>query len=285
MQATHLHTLPDGRRLAFEQQGPDDGVPVVALHGLPGSRLQRHPDSGIAARLGARLLTFDRPGFGASDWQSYRRLNDLADDLASLADALGIGRFVLAGISGGGPYACACAAALPERVAALGLISSIGPPGSMTEHGPIAATFGIVRQPALLRTLLEPLCLWPRHAPRLYLRMLARAMNAHDAVILRRAAVRDMFASDLRCGLAQGARAFARDLALETAPWHVNLADIRAPTRVWHGTDDRMVPASASRALARAIPAARLELYRDEGHFMVLDHWETMLRELLTIAH
>jgi pimeloyl-ACP methyl ester carboxylesterase len=280
----HIHILPDGRRLAYELQGPPDGTHVVALHGLPGSRLQRHPDTGIAWRANAQLLTVDRPGFGRSDWRDYRRLADFADDLASLADTLCIERFILAGISGGGPYACAIAAALPERIRALGLVSSVGPPGSMSA-GAVGLAFGLARgSPGLLRLLLGPLCWLPRHAPRAYLRLLAHVMNAHDARILHRPEVRAMFAADLRAGLAQGARAFARDLALMAAPWQVDFASIAAPVRIWHGADDRMVPPAASRALARVIPDARLELYRGEGHFMVLERWESMLGGLIAAA-
>jgi pimeloyl-ACP methyl ester carboxylesterase len=280
----NLHTLPDGRRLAFELQGPPDGQAVIALHGLPGSRLQRHPDEGIAWRMNARLLTVDRPGFGGSDWRDHRRLADFAADLAALADALGIERFILAGISGGGPYACAIAAALPERIRALGLVSSVGPPGSMAA-GAVGLAFRLARgSPGLLRLLLGPLCWLPRHAPRAYISLLAHAMNAHDAAILHRPEVRTMFAADLRAGLAQGTRAFARDLALEAAPWQVDFASIPTPVRIWHGADDRLIPPAASRALARAIPGARLELYRGEGHFMVLERWESMLAELSAAA-
>lgn len=276
--------LPDGRRLAFEWRSDGAGVAVVVLHGLPGSRLQRHPDAGIAERLGARLLSFDRPGFGASDWRAYRRLDELAQDLQVLADALGIQRFALAGISGGGPYACACAAALPERVAALGLISSVGPPGAMPGLLPFGVLRRLVRWPRLLAGVIETVSLLPRHRPGDYLRLLGGAMNARDAAILQHPPVRAMFTADLRCALAGGARGLARDLALQLAPWHIDWAAIRAPTRIWHGTDDRLVPAAAARALARAIPAARLRLYPGEGHFMLIERWETMLAELVRLT-
>src|SRR5699024_1947321 len=59
--------LPDGRRLAYSEQGDPAGRPLLLLHGTPGSRLQRHPDGELARRAGVRLVTVDRPGFGLSD--------------------------------------------------------------------------------------------------------------------------------------------------------------------------------------------------------------------------
>jgi pimeloyl-ACP methyl ester carboxylesterase len=59
-------TLGDGRTLALDDVGDPAGVPVVYLHGTPDSRLARHPDDGVAAAMGVRLLAVDRPGYGGS---------------------------------------------------------------------------------------------------------------------------------------------------------------------------------------------------------------------------
>lgn len=56
----------DGRALAVEQWGPPDGTPVLYLHGSPMSRLARYPDDALFHRLGIRLFTYDRPGYGNS---------------------------------------------------------------------------------------------------------------------------------------------------------------------------------------------------------------------------
>ena len=48
--------------MTFDDVGDPDGTPVVYLHGGGDSRLSRHPDDSIAARLGVRLLALDRCG-------------------------------------------------------------------------------------------------------------------------------------------------------------------------------------------------------------------------------
>jgi pimeloyl-ACP methyl ester carboxylesterase len=127
MQTDQTIILPDGRVLGYAQYGVPGGIPVIGLHGTPGSRRMFEIAHSPAAALNIRLLAPERPGFGISSYHSGRDLRSYAQDIAAFADALGIPRFAVAGVSGGGPYAAACAAFLPERVAALGLVSPIGP--------------------------------------------------------------------------------------------------------------------------------------------------------------
>ena len=80
-----------------------------------------------ARRLGMRIIAPERPGFGLSTFQHNRTLADWASDMMEFANHLGLKHFGVAGISGGGPYAAACAALLPSRVTAAALINPVGP--------------------------------------------------------------------------------------------------------------------------------------------------------------
>ena len=111
-----LLDLPDGRTLCFAEWGDPEGFPVVALHGTPGNRLNRHPDSEQYVRAGARIITYDRAGYGASTRRPGRSVVDSVEDVAALVDHLGIGRFSVTGGSGGGPHSLAVAARLGDRV-------------------------------------------------------------------------------------------------------------------------------------------------------------------------
>jgi hypothetical protein len=84
-----IFRLSDGRRLAYLDTPTLPGVPVLFLHGLPSCRIMR-PDVALTAQLGARLITFDRPGFGLSDARPGRSLTDTADDIVALIDHLGL---------------------------------------------------------------------------------------------------------------------------------------------------------------------------------------------------
>ena len=126
MSETRFVRLRDGRNLAYSEWGPAEGVPVFGFHGTPNSRLV-HLGADAPRAAGVRLILPDRPGLGRSDFQPGRTLLDWPRDVAELADALGIDRFAAFGVSGGGPHAASCAAALGDRVTAVGLVSAAGP--------------------------------------------------------------------------------------------------------------------------------------------------------------
>jgi pimeloyl-ACP methyl ester carboxylesterase len=256
------------------------------FHGLPGSRFQRHPDPDIAMAAGARVVHPERPGFGLSAPAPHRRLLDWPRDVAACADALGIGRFAIAGISGGGPYALACVHALGDRVACTAIVSGVGPRGSMPRGMLPLVRLGFAvapRAPALVRAVVRPLARVAVTDPDRHLRRVAAQMAPADRPILAREAVRAMFAADYAAAFAQGVDAFAQDLALIAAPWGFAPAPAAAPVAFWHGGDDRMVPPSASRALAAAMDAPLHEC-RGEGHFMVFDRWREILDWLVRAA-
>ena len=273
--------LPDGRGLCVAEYGDARGIPVLAFHGLPGSRRQRHPDDSIAAALGVRMLHLDRPGFGRSDPQRSRTLATWVDDVRAVCDAVGLERIRVIGASAGGPYALACAALLGERVVRTAVVSGVGPPGSMVLRSRVLRA-GFALAPAApwsVRPLALAASLLARHAPGRYLNALAAQLNPADRRVLARAEFRAMFAEDLREAFAQGTAAFAQDLALIAAPWPFDLARIASPLALWHGDEDWMIPHAAAEAIARAVPSAQLHL-GGGGHFLALERWREILRWL-----
>ena len=120
-------TTPDGRTLTVREGGDPDGVPVLLHGGTPNSSLLYEPHLADAAERGIRLFSYDRPGYGGSTRQPGRCAADCVADVVAICDALGVERLCVWGVSGGGPHALATAALLPERVAAVASIASIGP--------------------------------------------------------------------------------------------------------------------------------------------------------------
>lgn len=277
--------LPDGRRIGWLEEGTPDGRPVFAFHGLPGSRRQRHPEAALAEAAGARVIHLERPGFGWSSPAPGRRLADWPRDVAACAEALGVGRFAIVGVSAGGPYAIACLHALGERLARVAVVSGVGPPGSMPRGMMPLARLGFAlapRWPALVRAVLRPLARLAVRAPDRYLARIAAHMDASDRPILARPAVRAMFAQDYPAAFAQGVAPMVADLALLASPWgfaigHFPSGASPCPVAFWHGDADRVVPASASEALAAAIPGAELHRLPGAGHFAVFDRWADVL--------
>ncbi len=137
----HRLKLRDGRWLGYLDFGDPDGAPVILCHGTPGSRLDFLYDEEMLKDLHIRAIVPDRPGYGLSDFQRHRRLLDWPADVEQLADHLGLERFAVLGVSGGGPHAAACAYAIPHRLTRVGLISSAAP----LELAPLRARLPIER--------------------------------------------------------------------------------------------------------------------------------------------
>jgi pimeloyl-ACP methyl ester carboxylesterase len=119
-----------GRTLAVRDAGDPAGTPVLVQSGTPGSRYLYGPNVEDASLRGLRLISYDRPGYGGSAPHPGRSVADCAADVRAICAALGIGRIGIWGISGGGPHVLACAALLPDLVAAAASLASPAPWGA-----------------------------------------------------------------------------------------------------------------------------------------------------------
>jgi len=279
--------LPDGRRLAYLDTPAAAGVPVLFVHGLPSCRLMR-PDGALTAELGARLITFDRPGFGQSDARPGRSLLDTADDIVALLDSLGIDRVHVAAPSGGGPSALAFAHRAPDRIRAVALIGAAAPmdaPGALAgitferrvgfwlaRHLPGALRWAISRRARPGQDMKAFFASYTKHNPPV------------DQAILAQPEIRDMFLASYAESLRQGVDAFAWELQLAARPWGFSLSDIRVPVAVWHGGKDNSVPPVMGQRIATAIPGAQLHLLPDESHLFFLSRWREILGDLLSLG-
>src|SRR6266511_795600 len=117
----------DGRTLTIAEWGDPDGFPVFLLHGTPGSRFVGQADASAYANVGARVIAYDRPGYGGSDRFRGRRVVDCVADVSAIADSLGIERFAVIGGSWGGPHSLAVGARLPERVTRAACAAGVAP--------------------------------------------------------------------------------------------------------------------------------------------------------------
>ena len=282
--ATQILALHDGRRLCYAEYGAARGLPVIFMHGLFGSRFQRHPNEAIAHDLGVRLIVPERPGFGNSDFLPGRRLADWPADVAQLIVALRLDTYAIAGISGGGPYALACAAALAP--AAVAVISGIGRIEKIDDGREVAwqqrLLFTLARSSgALARLPVGLMALGLRHDPQRFFAVLQASVSPQDRNILQRPEIRALLLKDMRTAMAQGARGLTHELRILSRPWGISLARIHCPVDVWHGTDDPWVPQRMVAALTRELPGAQLHWLKDGGHFMALDYWERILATLV----
>ena len=277
--------LPSGGQLSWLEVGDPGGPAVFGLHGTPGSGRQVFIDEKPILAAGTRLISPDRPGYGLSTYQPRRTLTGFAEDIRVLADHLGIDCFAVIGVSGGGPHAVACVSVLADRVRAAGLVSGVGPldrPGS--EEGMLLFNRMMVRGVRTAPMVMLPLLAlitaagrrWPERAVEAFVRQLPQP----DAEVLTRPAVRAAFVDGLRRASRSSGRAAVQDFALFARDWGFSLERIAGPVHIWHGDQDRNVPFEHGRLLAQLIPGAVLHECSGEGHMLVIDHLEEILRTL-----
>ena len=282
--------LPDKRTLGFAEFGPPNGKPIFWFHGTPGARRQIPPEARLAAeKRGVRLIGVDRPGVGDSTAHLYPSLLGWAHDMRCVADRLGVGRFGLIGLSGGGPYVLACAHALPERVVGGAILGGVAP-----TRGPEAPGGGVVGVAAqlepLLRHLREPLgvmltlLVWVlRPAASPVFNLFMRVSPEGDRAVFARPEMKAMFLDDLLQGSRWGLRAPVYDLVLFARPWGFRLRDIRVPIRFWHGDADHMVPLAHGQHQAKLVRDAMLCIRHGESHLGSLAAAEDILDAILAL--
>jgi pimeloyl-ACP methyl ester carboxylesterase len=266
-------TASDGRTLMVEVGGDAAGQPILAHNGTPNSRHLYGPWLEDAEQNGIRLISYDRPGYGGSTPQPGRTVADCADDVRAIASALGVERVGVWGISGGGPHALACAALLPDLVAAASAVCSVAPYGvggldylaGMGEDNAEEIEL-YLRDPAASRVKArqDRLDVLSRTAAQLH-EGLATLLSPVDAAAL----TEDLAAYLTHCsheGLATTDEGWWEDGVAHLEPWGFDLDAISIPTQVWHGSHDRFVPFQHGEWLAARVPGAEAHLSDTDGH-------------------
>lgn len=263
--------LSDGRALGYAEYGARSGWPVLFFHGYPGSRLDAALGAPAALDAGARLISIDRPGYGLSDFKPGRRISDWPADVLELAQALGLERFAVMGVSGGGPYAAACARFIPERLSAVAIVCGVGPFDAPD------ATRGMSRQnrilfavgryaPWLVGLAMRAMLRSVERDPDAMLKRMSSALPQVDRDVLARPEVRSALIAGMSEAGRQGVRGISQEAALYARPWGFDLAEIEIPVCLFQGEVDQNVPPGMGRHQASAIPNCRARFYPEEGH-------------------
>jgi len=280
---------PSGRAVTYAEWGDAAGAPVFSLHGTPGCRLNRPLEEDKVRDARVRLITYDRAGYGASDRQPGRRVVDCVEDIAAIADAVGIDRFAVVGASGGGPHALAAAARLADRVTRVHCVVGIAPypaegldwlgdmdPANVTEfgwalQGEERLTAELTREGAEMQarvavdpaTILDGFDLPPAD--------LATLADPRVQTVIREATA-EMFANGI-LGWVDDDLAFLK-------PWGFDVAEIAVPLEVRSGADDVLAPAAHSEWLVAHIPGAVRNVEAGKGHLADPDEGIENLRRL-----
>src|SRR6478752_8569929 len=194
----------DGRRLSFAEFGDPRGAAIVWMHGTPGARRQVPVEARrFALEHDLRIIGVDRPGIGSSTPHLYRDILRWTGDLVALCDVLDIDTLRVIGLSGGGPYALAAGAALPDRVHGVGVLGGVAPTrgtdavdgGIIQLAGALAPLLSVTRVPAGIALTQVIRLVRPLAGPALDL--YAAVQPAGDRNLLARPEFKAMFIDDL----------------------------------------------------------------------------------------
>lgn len=274
---TRTVRTPDGRELCVEIAGAQAERTVFVLNGTPNSRHLFGLWMEDAARRGVRLIGYDRPGYGSSTPRPGYTVADGAADVRAIADTLGVDRFAVWGLSGGGPYTLACAALLPERVAAAAVLGSLAPwnaPGLDFFSGMGASNEEGVKRyfedPAAQREegrkrREELLAVTPEALIEAWKTLLSET----DAAVVT-GDFAEWIARCMHDGLAPSEQGWWDEGVAHLSPWGFELDSIRVPVKVLHGRHDRFVPFQHGQWLAAHVPGAEASLTETDGHLTLL---------------
>ncbi len=268
---TQYFTTSAGLRLCYAEYGQPDGLPLFYFHGWPSSRIQARPIDGPAREAGFRVIAPDRPGMGRSDFVPGRKLRDWPPLVGEMAAGMGCERFFVMGVSGGGPYALACAHDLGDRVRATAVVCGAPPLREFPDRSQMLLPYRLlIATSPVAEWMVPPLirvcgALAGRSLDGIPMRWIIRLVPEVDRKALRES---EAFAS-FREGIRQEAGYVAVDGRIFLDDWGLDLAKIRQPITFWHGTVDRNIPISMAKTIAARIPSAETRWLDGEGHYTV----------------
>lgn len=280
----------EDRQIGFAEFGAPQGRAVFWLHGTPGARRQIPTEARVYAdHHDIRLIGVDRPGIGSSTPYQYEAVAAFADDLRAIADTLGIDKMAVVGLSGGGPYALACAAGLADRVVATGVLGGVAP-----TQGPDAISGGLMnlglRVAPLLRIGGTPLRLGASLMIRAARPIASPALDVYallspeaDRHLLARPEFKAMFLDDLLNGSRKQLAAPFNDVIVFARDWGFRLDEVTVPIRWWHGDHDHIIPFSHGEHVVSRLPSAELFHLPGESHLAGLGRGEEILATLMKV--
>lgn len=259
-------------------------MPLIGLHGLPGSRVIMRVFDSAASDMNVHIIAVDRPGNGLSSPNRAATLETYPRDIAELCDQLGVDRFIVTGVSGGGPFSLSCACHFGSRVTVAGVVSGIGPlrtPGSLRAMMRInRMMFTLARfSPGLIGFLL----------PRLIGSSMAQ-METHvqNGTSPSSAIDPETFATvvaDQKVAISTGGAGVAFDMRILWRRWAIPLRDLRTKVLMWHGDADDLAPFFLAQHVAAQLQNVETIWYPGEDHTGPLIHHKREILQALLKAH
>ena len=254
--------------------GAADGFPVLYMHGAIGSPLRVSDDlAETIERRRLRWICVQRPGFGRSDRHTRRTMVSFAADVRELSRQLEFERVAILGVSAGGPYALACGYAAPDLVGAVAVCSSLSPVCAQWEVPQLAFHLKhgmrlLGRHPRACTHLLDRMIAVARAHPDWLLAVMRRGAPApKDRELIEDPEAGNTAINGLLAAAGGGVAGLVEDFLVCSQGWGFPLDGVHVPVHLWHGLQDKLVPAEHAWQLVSSLPNCRPAFDPDEGHF------------------
>ncbi len=265
----------NGHRIGYAQFGSGDGYPLFYFHGFPGCHVEGYllgfPE--VAVKYGLRILCIDRPGMGLSPFEPGRSMIDWPATVAAVADRLGIPKFSVIGLSGGGPYVLATAFGIPHRLQSAVIVAGMVPMGYPGTRNDLAMT--LPRSTPVVRKMLAHLFRFGvRNAPIWFVRWAVNVLPPADRQLFSDPKPLNQLLALYRSALQQGTAGHIHESEIYRNFWGFRPQDVQFPVSLWHGTEDRNVKLASARELARQLPRCTRHFIRGQGHFSLFRNYK-----------
>lgn len=282
---TKFIELRNGKEIAYCEYGDLSGKAVFYFHGTPGSRYEALHAHQAGVMFGQRIIALDRPGIGRSEYSPARSLLDWPQTVLEVAQTLGIERFGVIGVSGGGAYALACAARISANLDFAVAMGSWAPvseePQLWKMMAPLDSFFGKLSRSMpwvfyIPFSFLGYAAKWL--SPQAFIKSLESSLAEDDKKLLGDRVFAEFLAEDTKEAFRQGVRGPADDAILLYRNWGFRMEEIEMDVHLFHGREDKFAPYPFAEYLNRAIPDSELHDYPGRGHLFLIQMFEDVFK-------
>jgi pimeloyl-ACP methyl ester carboxylesterase len=283
---------PDGRTIEVLLGGDPNGFPVLYHGGSPSAVADYEPTDAAFRDLRLRYISYSRPGYGESTPRpAAGSYGDDVEESRIVLDHLGVGDFLAAGWSGGGPRALACAALLPDRCLAAASVAGVAPYhaegldwfAGMAEENHEEYHAAEQGRETYERFVADNMLGLLAASPDQVAEGMGGLVTPVDKAVLTDDFA-DWMSRMFNHAGAQGVVGVRDDGLAAVTPWGFDVASIRVPVAIWQGREDAMVPFAHGEWLAAHVPGAEAHLLDDEGHLTLVTKLDEIMADLKRLA-
>jgi pimeloyl-ACP methyl ester carboxylesterase len=273
--------VSDGRTVGFADYGTPRQTAVVWCHGGPGNRFEPSFVADAAGRAGMRLVAIDRPGYGRSTPLPGRTIGGWVSDAIAVVDHLGIDRFIAVGVSTGGAYALALASKTSRTI---GVVACCAVSDMRWKEGKAMnvschPVWNAKNRDEALAISLE---LFGEHGEMILPPLGPAGADPSDASLIASPRFRSYWSAVVPEMFTYGVIGITDDRLADGGGWNsFDVATIRCPVTVLHGSTDGLMPVENARYTAAVVPGAKLRIIDNLGHLSILDEVVEVTSELL----